>query len=125
MAAGIMVDTAGLFSISINFASIIYGRRQGTLLFEDKLAQVSTLLAVDGPVALLLMSYAIVRRRKFRIVLIATDVLMTVPWNRLLQSRYLDLLCVGRQIRVEFQLSCNRQSHLGGTDSTIHLLAES
>ena len=61
----------------MNFASIIFNYRDEPLLYDDKLGQTSSLLAIDAPITLLLMGYKVVDRKKLRITIVMLDALMT------------------------------------------------
>ena len=74
--AGVFLDNAVYFSFAVSFAGIIFNYRSAPLLYEDKLGQTATLLAVDAPVAILLLTYPRLDRGKLRSVLVFLAVLM-------------------------------------------------
>lgn len=76
--AGVFLDNAVYFSFAINFASIIFNYHGKPLLYEDKLGQTSSLLGIDGPVAIALMSYHVVDRKFLRSTLVLAVALMTL-----------------------------------------------
>ena len=76
-AAGSFVDNAVFFSFAVNFASIIFNYKDEPLLYEDKLGQTSSLLAIDAPVAVLLLCYKVIDRRGLRIFMVFLAALMT------------------------------------------------
>ena len=71
------LDTSAYFSLSISFAAIIFNYKDSPLLYEDKLGQISTLLTIDAPVAIALLSYPWLERRDLRVFLAAIATLMT------------------------------------------------
>ncbi|KAK3176460.1 hypothetical protein OEA41_007783 [Lepraria neglecta] len=71
------LDTSSYFSLSISFAAIIFNYKNSPLLYEDKLGQISTLLTIDAPVAIALLSYPWLERRDLRVFLAAIATLMT------------------------------------------------
>lgn len=75
--AGVFLDNAVYFSFSINFASILFNYHAKPLLYEDKLGQISSLLGIDAPVAIALMSYHVIDRRVLRSFLVLAVALMT------------------------------------------------
>ena len=75
--AGVFLDNAVFFSFSINFASILFNYHAKPLLYEDKLGQTSSLLGIDAPVAIALMSYHVIDRKLLRSILVLTVALMT------------------------------------------------
>ena len=75
--SGIFLDAAVYFSLSISFAAIIFNYKNKPLLYEDKLSQTSTLLAIDAPIAIILLSYPWLDRRDLRVFLAAAAALMT------------------------------------------------
>ena len=74
--AGIFLDNAVFFSFAVSFAGIIFNSRSAHLLYEDKLGQTATLLAIDAPVAILLLTYAHLDRGGLRGVLVLFAVLL-------------------------------------------------
>lgn len=78
-AATVFLDAAVYFSLSVSFASILFNYRGKPLLYEDKLGQVSTLLALDAPVTILLLIYRErgFDRRVLRCILVGVAALMT------------------------------------------------
>ena len=74
---GIFLDAAVYFSLSISFAAVIFNYKNTPLLYEDKLGQTSTLLAVDAPIGITLLSYPWLDRRDLRVFLAAAAALMT------------------------------------------------
>lgn len=76
-ASGIFLDAAVYFSLSISFAAVIFNYKDTPLLYEDKLGQTSTLLAVDAPIGITLLSYPWLDRRDLRVFLAAAAALMT------------------------------------------------
>ncbi len=75
--SGIFLDAAVYFSLSISFAAVIFNYKNQPLLYEDKLGQTSTLLAIDAPVGITLLSYPWLDRRDLRVFLAAAAALMT------------------------------------------------
>lgn len=75
--AGVFLDNAVYFSFAINFASILFNYHAKPLLYEDKLGQTSSLLAIDAPVAIALMSYHVIDRKILRSILVLAMALMT------------------------------------------------
>lgn len=75
--AGVFLDNAVYFSFAINFASILFKYHAKPLLYEDKLGQTSSLLGIDAPVAIALMSYHVIDRKVLRSILVLAVVLMT------------------------------------------------
>ena len=75
--SGIFLDTAVFFGLSICFAAVIFNYRGNPLLYEDKLGQAATLLTIDAPVAMLLLSYRWIERRTLRVFLTVLAALMT------------------------------------------------
>ena len=75
--AGVFLDNAVYFSFSINFASILFNYHAKPLLYEDKLGQTSSLLGIDAPVAIALMSYHVIDRKVLRSTLVLAVALMT------------------------------------------------
>ena len=73
------IDASVYLSVSIYFAAIIFNYSGDPLLYEDKLGQISTLLAVDAPVAMLLLTYQDLGqdRENMRISLCIVSCLMT------------------------------------------------
>ena len=77
-AAGVFIDTSVFFCLAINFASVVFNyTSRPALLYVDKLGQSSSLLSIDTPVALLLMSYHCIDRTNLRILLVSVIALMT------------------------------------------------
>jgi hypothetical protein len=79
-ASTVFLDAAVYFSLSVSFAGVWYNYRAKPLLYEDKLVQTSTLLAVNAPVVILMLIYS---RPKFerpalRYVLVAAAALMAL-----------------------------------------------
>ena len=75
--SGVFLDAAVYFSLSISFAAVIFNYKNQPLLYEDKLGQTSTLLAIDAPIGILLLSYPWLDRRDLRTFLVAAAALMT------------------------------------------------
>ena len=75
--SGIFLDAAVYFSLSISFAAVIFNYKNTPLLYEDKLGQTSTLLAIDAPIGITLLSYPWLDRRDLRVFLAAAAALMT------------------------------------------------
>ena len=75
--AGVFLDNAVYFSFAINFASILFNYHAKALLYEDKLGQTSSLLGIDAPVAIALMSYHVIDRKVLRSILVLAVALMT------------------------------------------------
>lgn len=75
--SGVFLDTSVFFALSICFAAIIFNYRGEILLYETKLAQVSTLLTIDAPVATLLLSYRWLERLTLRTFVVVLTALMT------------------------------------------------
>jgi hypothetical protein len=78
-ASTVFLDAAVYFSLSVSFASIFFNYREQPLLYEDKLGQTSSLLAVNTPVTILLLIYQEPKfeRRWTRLGLVCADALMT------------------------------------------------
>lgn len=74
--AGVFLDNAVFFSFAVSFAGIIFNSRSAHLLYEDKLGQTATLLAIDAPVAILLLTYAHLDRGALRSLLVLLAVLL-------------------------------------------------
>ena len=74
--AGVFLDNAVFFSFAVSFAGIIFNYRDAHLLYEDKLGQTATLLAIDAPVAILLLTYADLDRGAMRGFLVTFAVLL-------------------------------------------------
>lgn len=74
--AGVFLDNAVFFSFAVSFAGIIFNYRSAHLLYEDKLGQTATLLAIDAPVAILLMTYPHLDRGGLRSFLVFLAVLL-------------------------------------------------
>ena len=74
--AGVFLDNAVFFSFAVSFAGIIFNSRSAHLLYEDKLGQTATLLAIDAPVAILLLTYAHLDRGGMRSLLVVFAVLL-------------------------------------------------
>jgi hypothetical protein len=79
-ASTVFLDTAVFFSLSVSFAGIWYNYRGKPLLYEDKLGQTSTLLAVNAPVVILMLIYLQpdFERPLLRCVLVAAACLMAL-----------------------------------------------
>ena len=75
--AGVFLDNAAYFSFAINFASILFNYHAKPLLYEDKLGQTSSLLGIDAPVAIALVSYHVIDRKVLRSMLVLAVALMT------------------------------------------------
>ena len=75
--SGIFLDTSVFFGLSICFAAVIFNYHGNPLLYEDKLGQAATLLTIDSPVAILLLSYPWIERRNLRIFTTVLAALMT------------------------------------------------
>lgn len=74
--AGVFLDNAVFFSFAVSFAGIIFNSRSAHLLYEDKLGQTATLLAIDAPVAILLLTYGHLNRGGLRSLLVVLAVLL-------------------------------------------------
>ena len=74
--AGVFLDNAVFFSFAVSFAGIIFNSRSAHLLYEDKLGQTATLLAIDAPVAILLLTYEHLDRGALRSFLVILAVLL-------------------------------------------------
>ena len=74
--AGVFLDNAVFFSFAVSFAGIIFNSRSAHLLYEDKLGQTATLLAIDAPVAILLLTYKKLDRGGLRSFLVVLAVLL-------------------------------------------------
>ena len=74
--AAVFLDNAVYFSFAVSFAGIVFNYRSAPLLYEDKLGQTATLLAIDTPVAILLLTYARLDRGRLRSILVILAVLM-------------------------------------------------
>ena len=74
--AGVFLDNAVFFSFAVSFAGIIFNSRSAQLLYEDKLGQTATLLAIDAPVAILLLTYAHLDRGGMRGFLVLLAVIL-------------------------------------------------
>ena len=74
--AGVFLDNSVFFSFAVSFAGIIFNSRSAHLLYEDKLGQTATLLAIDAPVAILLLTYAHLDRGGLRSLLVVLAVLL-------------------------------------------------
>ena len=74
--AGVFLDNAAFFSFAVSFSGIIFNFRSAPLLYEDKLGQTATLLAIDAPVAVLLLTYARLRRGRLRSFLVSLAVVL-------------------------------------------------
>ena len=74
--AGVFLDNAVFFSFAVSFAGIIFNSRSAHLLYEDKLGQTATLLAIDAPVAILLLTYTHLDRGAMRSFLVIFAVLL-------------------------------------------------
>ena len=55
--SAVFLDAAVYFSLSVSIASIAFTYRTSFPIYESKLDQITTLLAVDTPVCLLLLIY--------------------------------------------------------------------
>lgn len=79
-ASTVFLDAAVYFSLSVSFAGIWYNYRAKPLLYEDKLGQTSTLLAVNAPVVILMLIYVQpnFERPLQRYLLVAAAALMTL-----------------------------------------------
>jgi hypothetical protein len=79
-ASTVFLDAAVYFSLSVSFAGIWYNYRAKPLLYEDKLGQTSTLLAVNAPVVILMLIYtqSTFERPELRYVLVAAAALMAL-----------------------------------------------
>lgn len=75
--SGVFIDTSVFFALSICFAAIIFNYHDTPLLYEDKLGQLSTLLTIDAPIAVLLLSYRWLDRRTLRVFIVLLAALMT------------------------------------------------
>ena len=74
--AGVFLDNAVFFSFAVSFAGIIFNFRSAPLLYEDKLGQTATLLAIDAPVAILLLTYTRLARGGLRSFLVFLAVVL-------------------------------------------------
>ena len=74
VSSGVFLDTSVFFALSICFAAVIFN---APLLYENKLSQISTLLTIDTPVAILLLSYRWLERPTLRIFIVMLTALMT------------------------------------------------
>ena len=74
--AGVFLDNSVFFSFAVSFAGIIFNSRSAHLLYEDKLGQTATLLAIDAPVAILLLTYKHLDRGGLRSFLVVLAVLL-------------------------------------------------
>ena len=74
--AGVFLDNSVYFSFAVSFAGIIFNAQANNLLYEDKLGQTATLLAIDAPVAILLLTYAKIDRGALRSFLVVLAVLL-------------------------------------------------
>jgi hypothetical protein len=77
-AAAAFLDSAAYLSISVSIAGIVFDKKSNLLLYDDKLGQASTLLAINAPVAILLLTFKPLERRKTRYLLVLVDVLLTL-----------------------------------------------
>lgn len=76
--SGVLIDTSVFFSLSVCFAAIIFNFYGSQLLYEVKLGQVSTLMIIDTPIAILLLSYPHqLERKNLRIFIVLLAALMT------------------------------------------------
>jgi hypothetical protein len=55
--AAVFLDAAVYFSLSVSIASIVFTYRTSLPIYESKMDQITTLLAIDTPVTLLLLVY--------------------------------------------------------------------
>lgn len=76
MSSAVFLDSACYFALSVCFAGIIFNAK-APLLYEDKLGQASTLLAINPPVSILLMTYTKLDRKNFRATLVLIAAVMT------------------------------------------------
>lgn len=76
--AAAFLDSAAYLSISVSIAGIVFDKKSNPLLYDDKLGQASTLLAINAPVAILLLTFKALERRKTRYLLVLVDVLLTL-----------------------------------------------
>ena len=72
--SGVFLDTSVFFALSICFAAIVF---KAPLLYENKLSQISTLLTIDTPVAILLLSYRWLERLTLRVFIVMLTALTT------------------------------------------------
>jgi hypothetical protein len=79
-ASTVFLDAAVWFSLSVSFAGVWFNYRAKPLLYEDKLGQTSTLLAVNAPVVILMLIYTrpTFERRVLRYALVAAAALMAL-----------------------------------------------
>ena len=79
-ASTVFLDAAVYFSLSVSFAGVWFNYRDKPLLYEDKLGQTSTLLAVNAPVVILMLIYtrSTFERRLLRYALVAAAALMAL-----------------------------------------------
>jgi len=79
-ASTVFLDAAVWFSLSVSFAGVWFNYRAKPLLYEDKIGQTATLLAVNAPVVILMLIYtrSTFERRVLRYALVAIAALMTL-----------------------------------------------
>ena len=79
-ASTVFLDAAVWFSLSVSFAGVWFNYRAKPLLYEDKIGQTATLLAVNAPVVILMLIYTrpTFERRVLRYALVAIAAVMTL-----------------------------------------------
>ena len=79
-ASTVFLDAAVYFSLSVSFAGVWFNYRDKPLLYEDKLSQTSTLLAVNAPVVILMLIYTrpSFERPQLRYALVGAAALMAL-----------------------------------------------
>jgi hypothetical protein len=79
-ASTVFLDAAVWFSLSVSFAGVWFNYRAKPLLYEDKIGQTSTLLAVNAPVVILMLIYTqpTFERRVLRYALVAIAAVMAL-----------------------------------------------
>ena len=79
-ASTVFLDAAVYFSLSVSFAGVWFNYRDKPLLYEDKLSQTSTLLAVNAPVVILILIYtrSTFERPQLRYSLVGAAALMAL-----------------------------------------------
>jgi hypothetical protein len=79
-ASTVFLDAAVWFSLSVSFAGVWFNYRAKPLLYEDKISQTSTLLAINAPVVILMLIYTqpTFERRVLRYALVAIAAVMAL-----------------------------------------------
>jgi hypothetical protein len=79
-ASTVFLDAAVWFSLSVSFAGVWFNYRAKPLLYEDKIGQTATLLAVNAPVVILMLIYTrpTFERRVLRYALVAIAAVMAL-----------------------------------------------